>query len=46
LRHIDGAAVHAPWNLLDGLSGGYCEPIVDHSVERTEALERLAEIKK
>jgi deoxyribodipyrimidine photo-lyase len=46
LRHIDGAAVHEPWNLLDGLSGGYCEPIVDHSVERTEALQRLAEIKK
>lgn len=46
LRHIDGAAVHEPWNLLDGLSGGYCEPIVDHAAERTEALERLAEIKK
>ncbi|MFM1973418.1 MAG: hypothetical protein RLZZ345_502 [Actinomycetota bacterium] len=46
LRHIDGAAVHEPWNLLDGLAHGYCEPIVDHAAERAEALTRLAELKK
>ena len=45
LAHIDGAAVHEPWLLLDGLSGGYVAPIVDHSVEREEALARLAELK-
>ena len=45
LRHIDGAAVHEPWTLVDGLSQGYPAPIVDHSDERAESLARLAEIK-
>jgi deoxyribodipyrimidine photo-lyase len=43
LRHIDGADVHEPWNLLD--TNGYPAPIVDHSAEREEALARLAELK-
>lgn len=46
LRHIQGAAVHEPWLLLDGLSHGYIEPIVDHAAERDEALARLAELKQ
>lgn len=45
LRHIAGAEVHEPWNLLNGFDGGYCAPIVDHAVERVEALQRLEEIK-
>ena len=45
LRHIDGAAVHEPWLLVDGLAKGYPAPIVDHSDERNESLARLAEIK-
>ena len=45
LRHIDGAAVHEPWLLIDGLAKGYPAPIVDHSDERNESLARLAEIK-
>jgi deoxyribodipyrimidine photo-lyase len=45
LRHIEGAAVHEPWLLVDGLSKGYPAPIVDHSDERNESLARLAEIK-
>lgn len=45
LRGIDGKEVHEPWLLLDGLSPGYPAPIVDHSVERAEALARLEEIK-
>ena len=46
LRHLDGAEVHEPWNLLGGYSHGYPQPIVDHAAEREEALARLAEIKK
>jgi deoxyribodipyrimidine photo-lyase len=45
LRHIEGAAVHEPWLLVDGLTAGYPAPIVDHSDERAESLARLAEIK-
>ena len=46
LRHIAGAEVHEPWNLIDGLAHGYPAPIVDHARERAEALARLEEIKK
>lgn len=45
LRHIEGAAVHEPWLLVDGLVSGYPAPIVDHSDERVESLARLAELK-
>jgi deoxyribodipyrimidine photo-lyase len=43
LRHIVGADVHEPWNLLN--TNGYPAPIVDHAAEREEALARLAELK-
>jgi deoxyribodipyrimidine photo-lyase len=43
LRHIPGADVHEPWGLLN--TNGYPDPIVDHAVERDEALARLAELK-
>jgi deoxyribodipyrimidine photo-lyase len=46
LGHIKGAAVHEPWNLLDGYAGGYAEPIVDHAREREESLVRLEELKQ
>ena len=45
LAHIEGPAVHEPWLLLDGLARGYVAPMVDHAVEREEALARLAELK-
>jgi deoxyribodipyrimidine photo-lyase len=45
LAHILDGGIHEPWNRLDGLVNGYPAPIVDHSVERDEALARLAEIK-
>ena len=45
LRHIDGSAVHEPWNLIDGGLHGYPQPIVDHSAERDESLRRLEELK-
>jgi deoxyribodipyrimidine photo-lyase len=40
LRGIDGKAVHRPWELPDGVPAGYPEPIVEHSVERAETLQR------
>lgn len=46
LRHIEGAAVHEPWNVLGGYSAGYAEPIVDHAAERAESLARLEELKQ
>jgi deoxyribodipyrimidine photo-lyase len=45
LRHISGVEVHEPWKLIDGLQNGYPAPILDHFVERDEALARLEEIK-
>ncbi len=40
LREVPGGAVHQPWKLPDGLPEGYPERVVDHDVERREALER------
>ena len=45
LSHIPGPEVHEPWLLVDGLQGGYPEPMLDHSIERDESLARLEEIK-
>lgn len=45
LQHISGSAIHQPWLLVDGLANGYPAPIVDHSVERDEALARLKALK-
>jgi deoxyribodipyrimidine photo-lyase len=45
LRHLEGAQVHEPWLLIDGLAHGYPAPIVDHATERDESLRRLEEIK-
>jgi deoxyribodipyrimidine photo-lyase len=44
LRALDGAAAHEPW-LAPSLAPDYPAPIVDHAVERDEALARLAELK-
>lgn len=46
LSHIEGPKIHEPWELIDGYLRGYPERIVDHSRERDESLERLAEIRK
>jgi deoxyribodipyrimidine photo-lyase len=45
LQHISGSAIHQPWLLVDGLAHGYPAPIVDHAVERDEALARLKALK-
>ncbi|MBO1771091.1 deoxyribodipyrimidine photo-lyase [Agrococcus sp. TF02-05] len=44
LRHVAGAAVHEPWKVPDGLAHGYPQRILDHAVERREALDRLAAV--
>jgi deoxyribodipyrimidine photo-lyase len=41
LRHLPGAAAHAPWDAPDGYAHGYPQRIVDHADERLEALRRL-----
>ena len=46
LRHLDNEDIHEPWSVIDGLSNGYVEPIVNHAVERLESLARLEEIKE
>ena len=46
LRHLDGPAVHEPWNVADGYATDYPERIVDHAAERVESLARYALIKK
>lgn len=40
LAHVEGAAVHEPWEVADGLARGYPERVVDHAAERVEALRR------
>jgi deoxyribodipyrimidine photo-lyase len=44
LRHISDGTIHEPWKVLGGLDHGYPQPIVDHAVERLEALDRLAKL--
>jgi deoxyribodipyrimidine photo-lyase len=43
LRHLPGAAAHEPWRHPDGYARDYPRPIVDHGMERQEALARWAE---
>ncbi|TQJ52292.1 deoxyribodipyrimidine photo-lyase [Phycicoccus sp. SLBN-51] len=40
LRHLAGKAAHEPWEHDEGYAHGYPERIVDHKVEREEALRR------
>lgn len=40
LSHLTGIRVHQPWADAAGYSQGYPQPIVDHAVERAEALAR------
>jgi deoxyribodipyrimidine photo-lyase len=44
LRGVKGSAVHRPWSLAGGPPDGYPPPLVDHAVERQEALARYAEV--
>jgi len=42
---VAGRAVHQPWRLPGGPPAGYPSPIVDHAVERVEALARYELVK-
>ena len=46
LRHLEGKAAHEPWEHDDGYAQGYPERIVDHRVEREEALRRYEEARR
>jgi len=46
LAHLEGDAVHQPWEIFDGYVNGYPERIVDHNDERNESLARLEELKE
>ena len=45
LRRLDAPAVHQPWTVPGGPPGGYPAPIVDHAVERAEALARFESLR-
>ena len=45
LAHLDGATSHEPWENQHGYSLKYPKRIVDHAMERVEALARLTELK-
>jgi deoxyribodipyrimidine photo-lyase len=45
LSHLSGASAHEPWESAHGYSFNYPKRIVDHALERVEALARLAELK-
>ncbi len=40
LEHLSGKAAHEPWDAEDGYARDYPKRIVDHAVERREALDR------
>jgi len=40
LAHLPGPAAHEPWKHPDGYAHGYPLPVVDHAVERQDALAR------
>jgi deoxyribodipyrimidine photo-lyase len=46
LRHVSGPAVHEPWKVpvLPPSADAYPDPIVDHAVERSEALARYGRL--
>ena len=46
LRELDARHVHEPWRMPGGPPSGYPMPVVDHAVERAEALRRYAAVKQ
>ena len=40
LAHVRGKGVHTPWKTDGAYDEGYPRPIVDHDLERREALAR------
>jgi deoxyribodipyrimidine photo-lyase len=46
LEHLAGRRAHEPWDSPDGYTQGYPRRIVDHAVERAEALDRFTALRK
>ena len=46
LAHLSNKDIHEPASASSGLPAGYPSPMVNHSLERIEALARLAALKK
>jgi deoxyribodipyrimidine photo-lyase len=46
LRDLGARQVHEPWLLPGGPPNGYPQPMVDHAVERAEALRRYAAVRE
>lgn len=46
LAHLPGSSVHEPWTAEDGYAHGYPIQIVDHSEQRTAALEAYAALRR
>jgi deoxyribodipyrimidine photo-lyase len=46
LAGLDARHVHAPWEAPGGPPAGYPAPIVDHAVEREEALARYGALRR
>ncbi len=44
LAHLEGRTAHQPWAHPEGYAHGYPERVVDHKVEREEALARYGEV--
>lgn len=46
IAHLSNKAIHEPWTDPVGAPAGYVGPIVDHSAERLESLDRYARLKE
>ncbi len=46
LRDVDGVHIHEPWLGASGLPSEYTQRIVDHEVERQDALDRYASARR
>ena len=44
LAHLPGASAHEPWQAPNGYAFGYPQRVVDHAVERREALDRFSRL--
>ena len=46
LRDVDSAHIHEPWRCASGVPPAYIQRIVDHRVERQDALDRYASARR
>ncbi len=46
IAHLSDKAIHEPWSDPAGAPAGYPDPLIDHSTERLESLDRYARLKE